>query len=198
MADPVTADLLSRLRELGAGDFAHLDGTLEAHLRGTHALLVDWGADEVLQRAGLFHAAYGTAEFNVAMVSLDRRAAIAHVIGAEAEAVVYVYCACDRPSVWPTIGIDLGDEARFRDRFTGAEWALGGMALRRFCELTCANEIEIAQGNPAFVARHGSQLGDLFVRMRPWLSDGAREATFLFPGVDRSHKLVVTGHGPAD
>ncbi|MDN3684622.1 hypothetical protein QW180_17835 [Vibrio sinaloensis] len=85
--------------------FQHLNGSLEAHLQGTQALLNRWGADEVLQVAGLFHAAYGTAGFDDNMVSLAQRDKIASIIGPQAEALVYLYCSCDRdfclPTVWP-------------------------------------------------------------------------------------------------
>nr|WP_017105461.1 MULTISPECIES: hypothetical protein [Vibrio] len=60
-----------RLQELGAGDFQHLNGSLEAHLKGTEQVLINWGGSVLLQIAGLFHAAYGTAGFDENMVSLS-------------------------------------------------------------------------------------------------------------------------------
>ncbi|MDN3612427.1 hypothetical protein QWZ16_22775 [Vibrio ostreicida] len=77
------------LQELGAGDFQHLNVSLESHLRGTETILKKWGSDEVLQVAGLFHAAFGTSGFDASMVSLHQRQDIANVIGQQEEALVY-------------------------------------------------------------------------------------------------------------
>lgn len=57
------------LQQFGAGDFQHLNGSLESHLKGTASLLARWGSGELLQTAGVFHAAYGTAGFDEKMVS---------------------------------------------------------------------------------------------------------------------------------
>jgi len=164
--------IFDRLKELGAGEFAHLDGTLERHLIGVYELLEAWGADRTLRRAGLFHAAYGTSGFNTAMVSLERRSEIAGIIGNDAERIVYTYCACDRASVWPQFG--MAETITFRDRFAGEVRLLPDAELREFCELTCANEVEIALRDADFARRLGSELADLFGRMRPWLSHAGR------------------------
>lgn len=37
-----------QLSELGAGDFAHINGNLIDHLRGTEDLLYSWSASKVL------------------------------------------------------------------------------------------------------------------------------------------------------
>ena len=81
------------LQEMGAGDFQHLNGSLESHLKGTESVLRNWGSGELLQVAGLFHAAYGTAGFDENMVSLNQRQEIAHVIGEAEEELVYLYCS---------------------------------------------------------------------------------------------------------
>ncbi|GAL14629.1 hypothetical protein JCM19233_5641 [Vibrio astriarenae] len=47
-------DKFTMLQELGAGDFQHLNGSLEAHLKGTEQVLINWGSSELLQIAGLF------------------------------------------------------------------------------------------------------------------------------------------------
>ncbi|MFT2112603.1 DUF6817 domain-containing protein [Marinomonas sp. 2405UD68-3] len=85
-----------KLSDLGAGDFEHLNGSLISHLEGTYSLLSEWDASETLCDAGLFHTAYGTADFNEVMVSLDRRKDISKLFGKEVEALVYLYFACDR------------------------------------------------------------------------------------------------------
>lgn len=42
--------------------------------------------------------------------------------------------------------------------------------MKQFCELTVANELEIARNNTTFVKTHGASLSDLFDRMKPYLS----------------------------
>lgn len=167
-------DLFSALAAMGAGDFAHLNGMLERHFVGVHDLLVSWDASEVLRRAGLFHAAYGTAGFEAAVVSLNQRIEIARLIGEEPEQIVYGYCACERNVVWPQIGI--ADPVIFKDRFTGTEHTMPVAELQNFCELTCANELEIALGSAKFTGEHGRGLLGLFRRWGPWLSPAATQA----------------------
>jgi len=163
-----------RLNDLGAGDFEHLDGTLIQHLEGTKQMLARWSASTVLQDAGLYHAAYGTAGFSPQLVSIHQRARIADIIGAPAEEIVYYYCACDREYFWPQIGTQ--KILRFRDRFTKDVLNLSDSLLRSFCELTVANELEIALGNAAFVKAHGEYLYGIFSHMRPYLTEHASTA----------------------
>lgn len=168
------SDLFGALSALGAGEFIHLDGSLERHLVAVHDLLQSWGADETLCRAGLYHAAYGTAGFTAAMVSPTQRAEIAALIGNDAEQIVYSYCSCDRQFVWPQIGTS--DPVGFRDRFTGVVDVIDGPDLTAFCELTCANELEIASGDKDFIERAGGYLGRLFRSWDHLLSDPAQHA----------------------
>jgi Domain of unknown function (DUF6817) len=163
-----------QLAELGAGEFEHINGSLIDHLQGTRNLLKSWLASEVLQDAGLYHAAYGTAGFSEGLVSTRNRQEIAKIIGHEAEAMVYLYCSCDRDNVWPQIGGSSNVE--FRDRFTGQTYLLSDHELSNFCELTVANELEIATDNPEFKNTHGQSLFKLFRKMQPYLSHQANLA----------------------
>lgn len=168
---PALNPKFARLRDLAAGDFKHIDGTLLDHLVGTRELLARWGASQTLQDAGLYHAAYGTAGFGEQMVSVSQRASVASVIGANAEQIVYQYCACDREYFWPQFG--LARKLVFRDRFRDDYYLLDDSNIRSFCELTVANELEIASGNPRFIAEHGHPLSHLFEKMLPYLTHGA-------------------------
>ena len=156
------------LYRLGAGEFEHLNGSLIEHLNGTKDLLRQWGARAELQDAGLYHAAYGTAGFSKNLVSIDQRSKIAAIIGTEAEDIVYQYCACDRKAFFTTIRQESNPE--FPNRFTSESYHLSNAMLRDFCELTAANEIEIAIDNPRFVSQHGKELSSLFISMTPFLS----------------------------
>ncbi|HCZ9276738.1 TPA: hypothetical protein O4G40_003229 [Vibrio alginolyticus] len=139
-------DKFGMLQELGAGDFKHLNGSLEVHLKGTEQVLINWGSSELLQIAGLFHAAYGTADFDENMVSLSQRQEIARIIGNDEEALVYLYCSCDRKYVFPQFGKVL--EIQFKDRFTGSTFKL----------------------------KYGAELFELFQGMDSYLSTEARKA----------------------
>ncbi len=169
------------LAELDAGEFQHLDGSLIDHLKGTKDILERWGASISLQDAGLYHAAYGTAGFSQRLVSTDQREKVVDIIGGAAEDIVYQYCASDRETFFSRIGRDLCPI--FPNRFTGESYVLSERMLRDFCELTAANEIEIAIDNPEFLGKYGAELKDLFIQMAPYLSRVAQQHTSVVFGL---------------
>ncbi len=169
------------LSKLGAGDFKHLSGSLEDHLNKTRDLLSDWAASDELKDAGLYHAAYGTAGFDSAMVDTSQRTRIANIIGERAEKIVYTYCACDRTIVWPCL--DGSHSVKFRDRFEDQTGLLEGQELKDFCELTIANEVQIAMDNEEFGQKNGPFFRELVHRLGQNLSHEARlAAAKIFAG----------------
>jgi hypothetical protein len=176
-------DKFRRLSELGAGEFEHLNGSLIEHLQGTRKILDEWAASTVLKDAGLYHAAYGTAGFDENLVSTSKRNEISKIIGPKAEEIVYQYCACDRKYFFPQIGVS--NSPQFKNQFNGEIYHLSASILKHFCELTAANETEIAIGNPDFIADHGKDLSDLFIKMSSYLSEAAKaKADLVFGGVN--------------
>lgn len=171
MTDLDYQDKFDQLNALGAGEFAHLNGTLASHLQSTFNVLQKWQASPELCDAGLFHAAYGTAAFDSAMISLSQRQKIADIIGSDAETIVYLYCACDRQPVFERLRA--GEPLWYRDRFLCEEYVLDETSARYFCELTAANELELALDSSAFLERHGEGLKALFDRMSHFLSPEA-------------------------
>jgi hypothetical protein len=165
---------LARLHALGADAFPHLVGSLADHLQRTERLLRAWGSREALCLAGMYHSVYGTEGLEGRLVSVDARAAIADIVGAEAEALVYRFGACARDVFHPRIGT--ADELRFADRFAGAEYAIDAQALADFCAMTLANEVELARESARFRAKHGDELLALFARMRGHASEVALAA----------------------
>lgn len=161
-----------QLIELGAGEFEHVDGSLIEHLEGTRCLLKEWNASDVLQDAGLYHAAYGTSAFVENLFELSQREDVVAVIGSEAENIVYHYCACDRDAFFVQFGHV--KKPVFYDRITTEQSEVSIELLQQLCELTVANETDIGINNPDFVAQHGAGLVDLFNRMRRFLSPGAQ------------------------
>ncbi len=174
MAADECAGLFKALQDMGAGEFQHLNGTLEAHLRGTHALLREWGAPTHVCTAGLYHAAYGTAGFDEAMASLAQRPAIAHLMGTDAERLVYLYGCCDRARYYPSVGSP--SDRYMPNRWSGGMEELSHEDQKGLFELTVANELEIALHGEAFRHQHGAALADLFQRMATHLSEEALAA----------------------
>ncbi|WP_405922206.1 DUF6817 domain-containing protein [Streptomyces sp. NBC_00122] len=168
------------LRELGAERVAHPGGTLLAHLGRVRELLAAWGARPALQQAGLCHAFYGTDGFATALLPVARRAELAAVIGAEAEAVVYFYASFDRAASYPVLG---EGESAVRDRFTGLVHSPAPQLRRDFAELSAANELDLARTDPAFREAWGGELLSLFGRFRGLLSEPAwRECQAVLGG----------------
>ncbi len=167
-------DKFQQLAALGAGEFSHLNGSLIEHLKGTKKLLCDWGASSGLQDAGLYHAAYGTDGFDEQLVSVKYRDNIREIVGKDAEEIIYQYCACDREAFFLNLEMD---KPVFKNRFTGESYLLSETMLQMFCELTAANETEIAIASAEFKAEYGEALRRLFVKMTPYLSDKAIEGT---------------------
>ena len=163
-----------RLLAMGAADFPHVGGTLGPHLLRTAALLADWGNRQALCVAGLYHAVYGTDGIRGRLVGPDRRHTIAAIIGEEAEAIAYRFGACDRAAFHPRIGTAAAH--RFVDRFTHSEYAISAAALRDFCELTLANEAELAASNEAFRIKHRAALARLATQMEGLVSAAAFSA----------------------
>ena len=86
---------LEFLRTLDADKTRHSGRTLLEHLRGVHDLLRDWGNDEEVCNAGLFHSIYGTKTFR--HQSMTDRAQLVAMIGHHAEFLVHCFSTRDRP-----------------------------------------------------------------------------------------------------
>jgi hypothetical protein len=84
---------------LGADKVGHSGRTLYEHLKGTHDLLLEWGAPEHVRLAGLFHSIYGTIYFKHQCLepTLKNRELVAELIGQKAERLAYLFCTSDRP-----------------------------------------------------------------------------------------------------
>lgn len=170
VSPPDSGPAVALLRGLGAADIAHPGGTLLAHLTRVQRQLAAWGARPALQLAGLCHAFYGTDGFPEALLPLDRRGELAAAVGAEAEALVYLYASCDRRATYPTLA---DADGPFHDRFTGQSHIPEPQARRDFAELSAANETDLARLDPAFRDQWGPELLSLFTRIRPLLSQPA-------------------------
>ncbi|WP_437965339.1 DUF6817 domain-containing protein [Sorangium sp. So ce260] len=161
------------LVSLGAGTVKHPGGTLLAHLLRVETMLRKWGASDEVREAGLLHALFapdGSPDPYYTMLSLGERPRVAALIGSYAEELVYFYGACDREYTYPRL---MEPSDQWRDRFTNEIKTPSEERLRGLMEITAANEVDIASHNPAFRARYGADLYELFSRTRPLLSAGA-------------------------
>lgn len=160
------------LKDLGVGEFAHLNGKLESHLLGTYGLLMDWGCPGYVCDAGLYHAVYGTQPLKRLGIphkeySPSDRPGIRGIIGNESERLVYLYGACDRDFLYPQIG---SPKAVYRDRFTGKTLELPSQTLKDILEITLANELEICRSGPLFKETNRNGYVELFDRFRGLVS----------------------------
>lgn len=161
--------------ELGAAGVQHIHADLASHLTGTADRLRQWGNDEPLCLAGPFHAVYGTFGFDEKLVELEDRPIVAEIIGKEAEAIVYLYGACNRALTYPEIC--RSEEPTFHDRFSNDARVPSILERRSFAELTAANEIDVAAPDPKdYLAKYGQYVLTLFhsARFRRLLSEPAR------------------------
>jgi hypothetical protein len=99
MMDPKYRSMVEFLRGLGIEDVPHSGAKgFFAHLIGVYRDLEQWGCDQDVCRAGLFHSIYGTELFRRWSLPLDRRDEVRSLIGRRAEWIVYVNCLMDRSS----------------------------------------------------------------------------------------------------
>jgi hypothetical protein len=169
------------LRSHGADRLEHPGGSLYEHLCRVADRISEWTADPVLEAVGLCHACYGTDGFAHAMVDLVDRDSLVKLIGSRAEALVYLYCSCDRAAVYPLLAG--GKPLLFRDRFTGHTHVPVELDIRAFVEVTAANELDALAHNSTLLAEHGSGLFALFAGARGHLSDAAYRACVDLLGV---------------
>lgn len=169
---------LRHLQEMGTGEVAHRNGTLLKHLQGTWRLLEEWDAPESVRLAGLYHSVYSTGGFEQQLIPLHDRDRIAGIIGKEAERMVYLFGACDRPITHPRIGAD--KPMLFKDRFTKEDYPLKKREWCALCEIMLANEMDLGRYDRAFYKKHLPHYQDLFSRFEPWLSQKAITARLEF------------------
>jgi len=152
---------LSLMSSLGAAEIEHPGGFLLEHLQRVEARLANHGADDTLRLAGLTHAVYGTDGFDVRLLGVDERDTLAQVVGGEAEALVYLYAACDRARTWPT----LGRNREVHDRWTSQVIRPAGDQLVHFIDLTIVNELDVVDHAPGMKESSGTGLRGL---VRSW------------------------------
>ncbi|MEN5378521.1 DUF6817 domain-containing protein [Sphingobacterium kitahiroshimense] len=87
------ADLLLSLH---TDQKAHSFRSLHKHLEGTYNILKEWGNNEAICLAGLFHSIYGTNTFKNQSIELSKRCEVRKVIGDKAEDLAFLFCTTNR------------------------------------------------------------------------------------------------------
>ena len=130
---------LAFLHDIGVAEVRHnSDEDLLPHLQATAKLLQAWGARRSLCDAGLFHSVYGTEYFNVATLADDTRDAVRAVVGAEAEALVWLWCFGRRLS----LPQQPEGALRIEDRRTGAPIHIARQQYEDLVNLWFADTLE--------------------------------------------------------
>jgi hypothetical protein len=146
------------LRARGAERIGHAGGSLYDHLGRVHDRMAALGLDPDVRLAGLTHAAYGTDGFALTLLDPADRAQLRALIGADAEGHVYRYGGCDRGRTWRA----LGGTGQVWSRFTGHVESPTAAHLRAFADLCIVNELDVAEHDPALLAKHGDYFRGLF------------------------------------
>lgn len=163
------------LAERAAGVAYAQRGDLLQHLRNTHALLEQWGCAPVVRLAGLYHSIYGTWCVSHRAVSFAQREMVRDLIGAEAEALAYVFCVTERPKDF-LAALDR-HPIEIRDHHTGTMMPLTRGQLDQLLEIEVANIIE--QGLPAFTVldqyRRGRLAPGAQAAIEAYVAEGRRK-----------------------
>ncbi|WP_406044682.1 hypothetical protein OG799_09565 [Micromonospora sp. NBC_00898] len=157
------SDVRRWLRQRGTETIQHLGGTLYAHLCRVHDRLAELECGVDAQLAGLAHAVYGTDGFDVTLLDRTDRATLRNLIGDDAEALVYLYGACDRRRTWRKLAMT----GEVVDRFTGQTWNLGPRQMQPFVDLSIVNELDVIEQDPSTVDKYGEYFRSLFAAWAP-------------------------------
>ena len=179
------------LQERGAGEIPHPGDVLLLHLRRVEERLRGHGADDVLCRAALAHAVYGTDGLDVQLLTLDEREVLADLAGEEAEQLVYLYAACDRRRTWS----GLAATRQVHDRWTGAVITPEPAVLARFVDLSIVNELDVMEHAPHIKAKDGVRLLGIY---RSWEGFGSRQVSrdaYRVLGLDERGRRSPSGQG---
>lgn len=94
------ADVVAYLCALDANTVPHTGRSLLAHLKGTAALIADWGLPREVILAALCHSVYGTERFQHVTLNPNDRAVLRRQIGRAAERLVFLFHRLRRTSLF--------------------------------------------------------------------------------------------------
>lgn len=93
---------ISEIKNRGGHRCWHKHSTFLDHLIGVHNILRLWDQSITTARVGLLHSAYSNSYVNLALFDpniVDERNVMRHMVGEEAEAIIFLFCIINRQSV---------------------------------------------------------------------------------------------------
>ena len=144
--DRVVARALPRIAR--AAVLTHSGRSFLEHLLCTWRILADWHLPTAVCRAGFLHSAYSTSYYGEALFRFDQREDVRRMIGAEAEELVYRFCAMDRRGYWDELTrMPQGGPLAYPDRRrTGARVRISRAKLAQLLIIESANLAEQSRG----------------------------------------------------
>jgi hypothetical protein len=134
-------DLTQYLVALGTDSVDHTERKFLAHLIGVYQDMKQWGCDEDLCRAGMFHSIYGTQRFQKFSLPLERRDEVRRLIGERAERLAYVNCVMDRETLDRAASTQAASYP-IRNRITGEVMELSPDDFDDLCRVHLADWLE--------------------------------------------------------
>lgn len=175
-------DKFIQLIQLGAGDFEHFDAKQIYLLDNVRCLLKAWAANEVLQKAGLYHLAHSPLdELNdEARHHLsEQRAALASLLSPEVEILIYYFHVCDYQRLF--------DEPKDKknvtiyDRYLQQHTQVNERLLSQVCELATAVALGQLSNQKKELDCITPFLQQMEEKMHPYLSRGAKNRLNQIP-----------------
>ena len=138
--------MLATLEASDAPLIWHKHSSFLDHLRGVWLMLVAWEQPRAVCRLGLFHSAYSNSFVSMNLFDPTRdRAALAELIGEEAEGLVYGFCSIDRQQLEEKVleeGVVRSEGYTLRHIRTGEALQVSGAAAAAYVTETLADELE--------------------------------------------------------
>jgi hypothetical protein len=153
---PLPRHMLDLLQRSGADVAQHSQRRLLDHLVGTYQLLQNWGMEQHVCTAGLFHSIYGTNIYMHQSIAFSDRAQVQAAIGMQAEHLSWLFCSVERPQAF----FSALEHGVLKNRIDGTDIACQGQVLRELLDIECANQIEQG-GRIALLQRICSQADKL-------------------------------------
>jgi hypothetical protein len=139
--DPKYKQMTDYLVGLGTESVPHSgERGFLAHLIGVFRDLENWGCDQDICRAGMFHSIYGTELFQKFALPLDRREEVQELIGKRAEYLGFLNCLMDRKPFDQDV-FD-GTSTRFVNRITKEETQLDQRVFDDLCTIHVCDWLE--------------------------------------------------------
>ena len=140
---PTFKQLTDFFIQIGAASVEHTEKGYLAHAIGVHNDMREWGGDDNLCRAAMYHSVYGTEYFQKFTLPVERRSEVRELIGERAEYLAYYNCAMDRRSF--DAAVERGTSPHlFIDRITKKEVELSPEDFDDLCRVHLCDWLEQA------------------------------------------------------